>query len=425
MSGEEEDFICSLCKCRKNANLVLECNHNLCLSCAAENLLRQQLSGIKKFQNVVCDLCGKKTEIDSETFEEILNSKLNEDSQNQNYNPNYNNINISNSNQFPINNINKSIPNDNVLIGDLGLSNNNSNPVNFVYFNTSQNPISSSLGLNLGLGGVQSNNLFVDSGIHSNGSVCTEHGEPITYLCLDCMSKCICSECVVHGVHRTHDVLNIKKAYPIIFEKTQEIGKHISNKVGELSLIKQNIDKKKEDINSINNKCKNEIKIAFDELRKKINDKEKEVLIKTETTLNDSISELNTYNHIIQSKIILLNKLIDTLNAYLMRKDELTLINFYCENKNKILSQAEVNELNNLQDLTTLSNLKIKIDKNSFDTMISALNSFHFEVSKIKGIDITPKFDSPKYKAQRNLYGSNNLSNNNNILNNNNSINME
>ena len=94
---------------------------------------------------------------------------------------------------------------------------------------------------------------------------------------------------------------------------------------------------------------------------------------KTETTLNDNINELNTYNHVIQSKILLLNKLLETVNVYLMRKNELNLINFYTENKNKILAQTELNEINNINSLNLeeMSNLKINIDKSSFDAMIS------------------------------------------------------
>ena len=86
---------------------------------------------------------------------------------------------------------------------------------------------------------------------------------------------------------------------------------------------------------------------------------------KTENTLNDNINELNTYNHIIQSKILLLNKLSETVNVYLMRKNELSLINFYTENKNKILSQTEFNEINDINELNLegMSNLKIDIDK--------------------------------------------------------------
>ena len=50
---------------------------------------------------------------------------------------------------------------------------------------------------------------------------CKEHNEEVTYFCFECMNKCICSECVVHGVHKNHDVMNIKKAYPIVVEKVK------------------------------------------------------------------------------------------------------------------------------------------------------------------------------------------------------------
>jgi len=51
---------------------------------------------------------------------------------------------------------------------------------------------------------------------------CKEHNEEVTYFCFDCMNKCICAECVVHGIHKNHDVLSIKKAYPIIIERVNK-----------------------------------------------------------------------------------------------------------------------------------------------------------------------------------------------------------
>ena len=29
-------------------------------------------------------------------------------------------------------------------------------------------------------------------------------------------SNCICPECIIHGIHKDHDVKTLKKAYPII-----------------------------------------------------------------------------------------------------------------------------------------------------------------------------------------------------------------
>ena len=49
--------------------------------------------------------------------------------------------------------------------------------------------------------------------------MCKEHQEEVTYFCFECLNKCICSDCVVHGIHKNHDVMNIKKAYPIMVDK--------------------------------------------------------------------------------------------------------------------------------------------------------------------------------------------------------------
>jgi hypothetical protein len=222
------------------------------------------------------------------------------------------------------------------------------------------------------------------------------------------MSKCICSECVVHGIHRNHEVLNIKKAYPLIYNKTQEIGNHINTKIKELFITQKNIEQKKKEIGNLNNKCRIDIRQAFDELRSLLNKKEKEIMDKTENTLNDNINELNTYNHIIQSKILLLNKLSETVNVYLMRKNELSLINFYTENKNKILSQTEFNEINDINELNLegMSNLKIDIDKCSFDAMISAINTLNFEINTFRGFDVKNRHNLGKFTAKRNLYGN-------------------
>ena len=86
--------------------------------------------------------------------------------------------------------------------------------------------------------------------------------------------------------------------------------------------------------------------------------------------------------------------------------------------KNKILAQTELNEINNINNLNLqeMSNLKIDIDKNSFDAMISAINTLNFEINSFKGIDIGNKYNLGKFTANRNLYGNNSLKDENENL---------
>ena len=395
--SKEEEICCSNCGIICDQTLLLSCDHNLCMNCAANNLVRNELPGMNKIQYIICDICQQKTEIDTNTSKEVLSLGLNNlNKNNEEIEKNLDNINEYEYDTFQENNQKLNLQNS------LMNSNNNNDfesPVNIVYFNTNNNNLNN-LSSKYDITDIKNN--------INRSNICQDHGEPITYLCLDCMSKCICSECVVHGIHRNHEVLNIKKAYPLIYNKTQEIGNHINTKIKELFITQKNIEQKKKEIGNLNNKCRIDIRQAFDELRSLLNKKEKEIMDKTENTLNDNINELNTYNHIIQSKILLLNKLSETVNVYLMRKNELSLINFYTENKNKILSQTEFNEINDINELNLegMSNLKIDIDKCSFDAMISAINTLNFEINTFRGFDVKNMHNLGKFTAKRNLYGN-------------------
>ena len=388
-----EDIFCSQCNCKTDQALMLSCEHNLCMNCAAKYLSKdnQQIPNIKQY--IVCELCGSKTEIDNETSREILSTVL----KNLNLDPNLLNQRINNNNNT--NNFSENLnPNLNI--------DNNSNIMNNneIIFNTMNSPINNRL--NNGIFETDNNNLFIaNSNIVNQKYLCREHGEPISYLCLDCMSKCICSECIVHGIHHNHDVLNIKKAYPLIFSKTQDLHKFMTEKISEMDITKRNLEQKKSNIGVLNQRCQNEIKNAFQIIRLRLNEKEKEIIEKTKNTLKDNLNEINTYIHVIQSKIATLNKILDTLNAHLMRKDELTLINYYCDNKNNILSQIETNDKNSIFNINAISDLKINIDKNSFDNMLISLNNLDFEINSFKGVDIYNQFNNGKYAAQRNLFG--------------------
>ena len=383
-----EELLCSQCNCRTDQVLMLSCEHNLCLNCAAKYLSKDNdQRNNNNTQFVICEICGSRTEVDSETSRNILSSVL------QNLNINTNNFfqNNNNTNQSinmnNNNNNNNFIPNKNNNFSQTEIKNKNKNK------NNNNNNFDSNFYKNNNYYSCNNfnndtNNLISNISIINNNTtkLCREHHEPLTYLCFDCLTQCICSECVVHGIHKDHDVLNIKKAYPIIYNKTQELTGTINNKKNELNSLCQKINDKKDNLKNLNDKCKVEIRNAFQLIKLRINEKEKEIIDKAENALKDNYNELNTYYHIIQTKIAALDKIIDTLNTYLMRKDELTLLNYYCENKNKIINQAEMNMINNNYINNGLGNFQINIDKNSFDNLLSALSGLQFEINNYSGL---------------------------------------
>ena len=370
-----DEIYCAKCNSQTDETLLLSCEHNLCIPCAADKLSHSNVECANmsnaKMHIITCDFCRSQTELDPMTVKEILSVNANPPQTNGSGIQNY-----SQSNIYP--NISDS-------------------------FNNYTHHLHQS-----------NSNLFVPI----QSEVCVEHGEPITYLCFDCLSKCICAECVVHGVHKNHEVINVKKAYPLIYEKTEDLLSSVENKIKDLTNMNINIDNRKTELTNHNEKCKRDISVAFEEIRMKLNKKEKDILDKADSILKDNINELNTYSRLLQSKIISLNKTIESIQAHLMRKNELTLINFYCENNNKINNNIMLHDLKCLPDLSNVSHMKINMNKQSFDVLLNALSTLSYEVGSLKGIDVNSGVNVQRYTMQRNLYGSvlnvNNSGNNNN-----------
>ena len=413
--ASEEDIYCSKCNNKTEQALMLSCDHNLCLSCASKTLNKQQIKDINTSQYIKCDICNNLTELEPETIKQIIfggndNNQNNEenyviDNLDSNYfldleeNNNNNNINQHFKNIIS----NSSIPGNQDINNKINQYNNNQKN------NGDNNNITSSE-INI-----------INDLINNNKNKCKEHGELLSYLCLDCMSNCVCSECVVHGIHRNHEVLNIKKAYPLIYNKMQDLSKYVNDQIKEVTLINETITKKKNFIKALIDRCKNEIHNTFEQIRIRLDNKEKEIINNSTNILIKSINELNNYNNLIQKKMTNLGNLIDQINNIISTKNEFSTIDYFCENKNIILAQAELNEINNLTDLETFTNIKIEPDKMTLNKMLDGMNNFHFNIININGIDIPNRSQlNIKRTNENNLNSFQNNNKKNNIYNNNN-----
>ena len=74
--SKEEEISCSNCGMICDQTLLLSCDHNLCMNCAAANLVRNESPGMNKIQYIICDICQQKTEIDTNTSKEVLSLGL-------------------------------------------------------------------------------------------------------------------------------------------------------------------------------------------------------------------------------------------------------------------------------------------------------------------------------------------------------------
>lgn len=241
--------------------------------------------------------------------------------------------------------------------------------------------------------------------INMKKEFCKDHGEELTYYCFDCLCRCICSECVVHGVHKNHEVMNVKRAYPLIVEKSEDLLFQVQNRISENTNVQQSLEVKKKELVDNTSSLKQEMARAFEEIRIRLQKKEKEIMDKAEVFLHEHLQELNTYTRVLQSKVFSLNKTIDSINSNIGRRDEVTLLNFYSENKHKIAQTAET-EIPDIPDFNSIYNMKININQNSFETLINTLNAIHVEITSMKGYEVSKvNNNTQKFVLKRDMYG--------------------
>jgi len=225
---------------------------------------------------------------------------------------------------------------------------------------------------------------------------------------------------VVHGPHKSHDVLHIKKAYPLISEKMNGLLSHVREKIDDLNVVQNGLDMKKKEIVESTNVVKQQMASAFEEIRLRLIKKEKELMEKADAFLSEHIQELNTYSRVLQSNVISLNKIIDGINSNLLRRDEINLLNFYSENNNKILQIASNSNPPDLPDLQSIAAIRVNINKESVEGLVNCLNGIQVEITNTKGFEVGKINNSFKYSMKRDMYGSNNFkmpSSSHNVLN--------
>lgn len=426
-----ENLKCVICKEEFEDCLVLGCSHSLCLLCAKNVMLRDEKYYGNKY--IKCDLCQKLTSIDDSTMKEIfeyvstdvllkndniksLNFLYNQSQSNISGQDNYYHENHNSKNTVNSNNI-VHINNDDAMsisksYNTLNTQNYSNNKVNYSIQNSMGNKhnINSDINNLNYLNQTQSRNIIIDHNLDSSSFLnknkllgtnnvkvlCQQHSEETTYFCFTCYKKCVCSECIIHGDHKNHEVLNYKQAYPIIIEETNELMNNISEKILEIKTVQSSIEKSRVEMIAFTDKIKEETRQAFNELRLRLDNKEKELISKADKFLDDSLQEFNTYTRIIQSKVISLSKVIDNVNSQLMRKEEIHYLNYFSENKSKLSNLIET-EFIDFPDLNSFRSVKVNIDSSSLKSMINSLGGLHLEINMIKGFDVGKKLRDRKF----------------------------
>ncbi|CAD8195008.1 unnamed protein product [Paramecium octaurelia] len=304
---------CSKCLNVPDDILMLTCSHDLCLLCAAKSFSQQPSKRSKKF--FVCDICSSNTELDANSVYELEKLHLTTALQDR-------------SNRKPASQSKSNIQSDKQLKPrsqnrQENKENAKEKPIKYtaqtmearVSVHQSQRNMSKQ----------QSENSF----IQNSRGMCVDHPEEeVSYYCFDCNSKCICPECIIHGIHKNHEVKTIKKSYPIVRKQLEDQLEQNNQCIIQVENQKQELEKKQIQQQAIQDHLRLQIAQEFQALHQLLNSKQSELLEKVDnqpTIMEQQDGYMNRLNEV-EFKLSNFN---EKINDVIDSKDECGLLNYY------------------------------------------------------------------------------------------------
>ncbi|EAR90990.2 B-box zinc finger protein (macronuclear) [Tetrahymena thermophila SB210] len=368
---------CTNCKQIPDDILMLSCDHDLCLNCAAIIFVSENLQTDSRL--LTCLECGQSTELDQSSVFELqrinvelqIQKKLNTSglkaqkqygSINQNSGLQYENQNQSylqnsrvKAQDHPSNvleNFQARLPTQNYLNGPSQLGN-ELNQQQHEQQNRLlqlqqqqqllQSPQANKNNFQQNIQQMQTEQDLPTQQTQIQQQIkrfCQEHAEEeILYYCFQCQSRCICPECVIHGAHKNHEVKTIKKAYPIVKQKVEEFQQKMEFKIKQINQRKTHLESVAQEINQNSLSLKKNIALAFAEIKSKIEAKEREIQQICDQVLGQNLKEIENLNFCLEEKLIDFKQILELVFDHENQPDETLLLDFFSTN------QAKLNEI--------------------------------------------------------------------------------
>ncbi|KAL4506474.1 hypothetical protein ABPG72_000045 [Tetrahymena utriculariae] len=365
---------CTNCKQIPDDILMLSCDHDLCLNCAAQIFVSENLQTDSRL--LTCLECGQSTELDQSSVLELqrinvelqIQKKLNTSGlkaqkqygninqnsgqQYENYNQSYMQNSSTKTQNHPSNvleNFQARLSTQNYQNGASQLGN-EQNQMQYEQQNRLQQLQQQPQQLQspqLNKNNYQQNiqQTQTERGLPSQNAqihqqikrFCQEHSEEeILYYCFQCQSRCICPECVIHGAHKNHEVKTIKKAYPIVKQKVEEFEQKMEFKIKQINQRKTHLETVAQEINQNSLSLKKNIALAFTEIKQKIEAKEREILQICDQVLRQNLKEIENLNFCLEEKLVDFKQILELVFDHENQPDETLLLDFFSTNQAKL-----------------------------------------------------------------------------------------
>mmetsp|Transcript_51163 Transcript_51163/g.121600 ORF Transcript_51163/g.121600 Transcript_51163/m.121600 type:complete len:452 (+) Transcript_51163:112-1467(+) len=238
-------------------------------------------------------------------------------------------------------------------------------------------------------------------------ALCPESGEPATYFCITCECACICAECVVHGKHRGHEVVKVTRAYEALRARAGALLDEASALEDELAAVADRIVWRRKDIERATARGRSSVRGAFARVRTRLAEREAELLQSLDSYEEEAISKLSRGTNEQDTRLQDLRGLQETLRSQVRGGDAAEALNSYVAAKSTIktiregFQQDELNDIGAPKEFVGLAGTA----RTELDMHAEGLASLEEAVGRLceRGMDgllIMPSRDSDTRTAQ-------------------------
>mmetsp|Transcript_41720 Transcript_41720/g.90879 ORF Transcript_41720/g.90879 Transcript_41720/m.90879 type:complete len:384 (+) Transcript_41720:36-1187(+) len=278
---------CADCGRELEDALILSCDHNLCLGCAADSLRRSELRNIKCA--IECRLCKEITQVEPSSAAQLLDAHE--------------------------------------ASGDQRGGDSWRGPDSSYY---KRSPAAAT--------GTDADR----ADVWLRFTPCPTHpDEPVQFFCLTCESRCVCAECVVYGTHKGHEVMNVKKAFPLIKQKIEDLKVHIGSRMEELAKVEHRLEHQRRDVSDMVSAAKQQMARAFEEVRQRLAKKEYELMQQADAFVQDCFQAIDQRSNAARDISRHLRDTTDMMNHSMKKKDDVAVLNWFSDAKQEINSLVE------------------------------------------------------------------------------------
>lgn len=212
---------------------------------------------------------------------------------------------------------------------------------------------------------------------------CRDHpDEDVAYYCFDCQTKCICSECVLQGPHKGHHVKSLRKSFPMLKGRVEDMVLTISSKLDSLHSLDHRLESSLTELDTQTRNITRHMNEAFQELHLLLVSKQKQLEEDSKAAVEEHVTHIQYYRKILSKRISWLQELMDAFQTVIEKNSQSEIIDFYTENVETVVMTKELEDAEMMQ-IERLGKMTYELDMSSAAAHIGSLQGLKLQIENL------------------------------------------